>query len=67
MRKFMGPSASGQFWGVEFKNRWCTGVGWVFLPRFHDLKSHSGESDQRVILKQKPGETLANKNALHFL
>ena len=36
----------------------------VFLPRFHNLKSRSGESDQRVILTQKAGETVANKNAL---
>ena len=60
----MGPSGLGQFWGVEFKHRWYTGVGWGFLPRFRDLKYRSSESDQRVILKQKPKETLVNKNAL---
>ena len=47
----MGPSGLGQFWGAEFKDRWYTSIEWGFLPRFRDLKSLSGESDQCVILK----------------
>ena len=63
----MGPSELGQVFGAELKNCWYTAVGWSFLTRFHDLKPRSGESDQRVISKQKPGETLVNKNALCYV
>ena len=62
----MGASGRGQFGGAELKNRWYTGVGWDLQPYFHDLKSPSGESDQRTILRQKAGETLVNKNVLCY-
>ena len=62
----MGPSGISRLWGAEFKNRWYTGIGWSFLPLFHDLKSRPGESDQRVVLKEKAGETLAKRMLYTF-
>ena len=43
--------------------RMATLIGWGLLPRFHDLKFRPGGSDQCVIFKRKPGETLVNKSA----
>ena len=62
----MRPRGPGQSWGAEFTNRCHIGFGWGFLPRFHDLKYRSDESDQCVILKQKAGKTLVNNNALCY-
>ena len=44
----MRPSDSGQFWGVEFENRWHTGIGWGLQSRFHNLNLVLVKNDLRT-------------------
>ena len=60
----MAARGHGQTSGAEFKNRWYTDVGWGLQPHFHDLKSRSGDGNQRATLKHEAGETLVNKKVL---
>ena len=47
---FIGLSELGQFWAAVLKPCWNAVGGWGSQIQFYDLRSHSGDSDQHIIL-----------------